>query len=82
MGIVPPLPPEIWEKTPPEVRDAVQALVLVFERRIAALEARIGQDSSNSSQPPSSDGPEVKRGVPRPPSRRRRRGKGDITEWR
>jgi transposase len=74
MRVVPPLPPEIWEKTPPEVRDAVLALVLVFEQRIAALEARLGQDSSNSSRPPSSDGPEVKRGVPRPPSPRRRGG--------
>jgi transposase len=74
MDVVPPLPPEIWEKTPPEVRDAVLSLVLAFERRIAALEARLGQDSSNSSRPPSSDGPEVKRGVPRPPSQRRRGG--------
>lgn len=74
MGIAPPLPPEIWEKTPPEVRDAVLALVLVFERRIAVLEARLGRDSSNSSRPPSSDGPEVKRGVPRPPSPRHRGG--------
>ena len=74
MRVVPPLPPEIWDKTPLEVRDAVLALVLAFERRIAALEARLGQDSSNSSRPPSTDGPEVKRGVPRPPSPRRRGG--------
>ena len=74
MRVVPPLPAELWDKTPPEVREAVLALVLVFERRIAALEARLGQDSSNSSRPPSSDGPQVKRGVPRPPSPRRRGG--------
>ena len=74
MGVVPPLPPEIWDKAPPEVRDAVLALGLVFERRIAALEARLGQNSSNSSRPPSSDGSGVKRGVPRPPSPRRRGG--------
>ena len=74
MCVAPPLPPELWDKTPPEVRDAVLALVLVFERRIAALEARLGQDSSNSSRPPSSDGPGVKRGVPRPPNPRRRGG--------
>ena len=49
-------------------------LVLGFERRIAALEARLGQDSSNSSRPPSSDGPQVKRGVPRVPGGRRRGG--------
>lgn len=49
-------------------------MVLAFEARIAALEARLGQDSSNSSRPPSSDGPRVKRGVPRVPSGRRRGG--------
>lgn len=74
MSAEPLLPPELWDKTPPDVREAILALVLVFERRIAALEARLGQDSSNSSRPPSSDGPRVKRGVPRPPSQRRRGG--------
>jgi transposase len=74
MGAEPPLPPELWDRTPPDVREAIRALVLAFERRIAALEARLGQDSSNSSRPPSSDGPQVKRGVPRPPSQRRRGG--------
>lgn len=37
------------------------------ERRLASLEARPGQDSSNSSRPPSSDPPHAKRrrgGVP------------------
>jgi transposase len=69
-----PLPPELWDKTPPDVREAIRTLVLIFEGRIAALEARLGQDSSNSSRPPSSDGPRVKRGVPRVPSGRRRGG--------
>lgn len=74
MSAEPLLPPELWDRTPPEVRDAIRAMVLGFERRIAALEARLGQDSSNSSRPPSSDGPQVKRAVPRPPSKRRRGG--------
>lgn len=74
MDSSPPLPPELWDKTPPDVREAILALVLVFERRIAALEARLNQNSSNSSRPPSTDGPRHKRGVPKPPSQRRRGG--------
>lgn len=50
------------------------ALVQALERRIAALEARIGQDSTNSSRPPSTDPPHVKRPPPRSPSGRRRGG--------
>jgi len=69
-----PLSPELWDKTPLDVREAIRVLVLAFEGRIAALEARLGQDSSNSSRPPSSDGPRVKRGVPRVPGGRRRGG--------
>jgi transposase len=51
-----------------------------YERRIAALEAelaevkaRLNQNSQNSSRPPSSDGPQVKRKPPHPPSGRKRR---------
>lgn len=74
MSVAPPLPPQLWDKTPSDVREAILELVRVFEQRIARLEARLGQNSSNSSRPPSSDGPRVKRGVPRPPSRRKRGG--------
>lgn len=45
-----------------------------FERRIAALEARLGQDTSNSSKPPSSDLLHAKRRPPRPPSGKGRGG--------
>jgi len=76
MSAAPPLPPGLWDKTPADVREAILALVMSLEQRIAALEARLGQDSSNSSRPPSSDGPRVKRGVPRTPSGRRRGGQG------
>jgi len=48
-----------------------------YERRIAQLEAevreltaRLNQTSQNSSKPPSSDGPHVKRKPPKPPSGR------------
>ena len=48
-----PLPPEIWAATP----DAAQVLILALQARIRELEARLDQNSSNSSRPPSSDPP-------------------------
>jgi transposase len=74
MSAEPPIPRELWERTPPDVQAAVLALVQSFERRVAALEARLGQDSSNSSKPPSSDPVHVKRRPPGRPSGRRRGG--------
>jgi transposase len=74
MDVTPPLPPDLWDRTPADVREAILALVGAFEQRIASLEAGLGRNSSNSSRPPSSDGPQVKRGVPRPPSGRNRGG--------
>src|SRR5262245_50085517 len=55
-----PLPPEIWAATP----CAAQALIVALQARIRELEARIGQNSTNSSCPPSSAPPHV------PPKRR------------
>ena len=40
-----PLPPEVWAATPA----AAQALIASLQARIRELEARLGQDSSNSS---------------------------------
>jgi transposase len=74
MSAEPPIPRDLWEKIPPDAQAAVLALVCGLERRIAALEARLGQDSSNSSKPPSSDPVHVKRRPPRPPSGRKRGG--------
>ncbi len=74
MSAEPPIARELWDTIPPDAQAAILALVQAFERRIAALEARLGQDSSNSSRPPSSDPPHVKR--PRPGRRRGRGGAG------
>src|SRR5215813_14806614 len=84
----PPLPPELWERIPSEVQAALRLVVADYEQRIATLEAqvtalkgemsalkeRLGQNSQNSSRPPSSDGPHVKRKPPRTPSGRKRGG--------
>jgi transposase len=57
-----PLPPEIWERTPPEA----QAYIRELERRVAVLEAtvqqlreQVQQTSRTSSRPPSSDPPQA-----------------------
>ena len=73
----PTLPPSLLSSLPAEV----VALLTSQGRRIAELEAlvadlqrRLGQNSSNSSKPPSSDGPHVKPAPPKPPSGKRRGG--------
>jgi len=71
MSLPSPLPADLWDKTPADVRAAVLALVQSFEKRIADLEARLAQDSSNSSKPPSSEPLHVKRQPPRPRTGRR-----------
>src|SRR4051794_8457949 len=74
MSAEPPIPEELWAKVPPDVQAAILAVVGRLERRIAALEARLGRDSPNSSKPPSSAPIGVKRRPPRRPSGRRRGG--------
>jgi transposase len=52
-----------WEQTPLVVRQVIVHLLAVIEqqaKRIAALEARVSQHSSNSDRPPSSDPPYAK----------------------
>lgn len=70
----PPLPQDIWDTLSPAAQAAVLALVGTFEQRIAALEERLGKNSTNSSKPPSSDPPSVKRRPAVPPSGRKRGG--------
>jgi transposase len=66
----PPLPLEIWAATP----SAAQALILTLQERIRGLETRLGQNSSNSSRPPSSDPPQPAVGPKVGPSGRKRGG--------
>jgi len=65
-----PLPPEIWAATP----CAAQALIVALQERIRELEARLGQNSSNSSRPPSSDPPQASARPKAPLSGRKRGG--------
>src|SRR5512143_658055 len=69
-----PLPQDVWDTIPAEAQAAVLALVRSLEQRIAALEERLNKNSTNSSKPPSSDSPSVKRRPPSPPSGKNRGG--------
>ena len=85
-AVAPPLPPAIWDALPAEGRAlilALQAQVVALQTEVAALhahrrelQARLGQDSSNSARPPSADPPHAPRKRKRQvsPTGRRRGG--------
>jgi transposase len=74
MATAPPIPDELWNQLPPAAQAAVLAVIATLEARMAELEARLNQNSSNSSKPPSSDPPHVKPAPPQPPSGKRKGG--------
>jgi transposase len=74
MAATPPIPGPLWDRIPPDVQAALAAAFDRLERRITELEQRLGRNSTNSSRPPSSDSPSVKRRPPRAPSGKRRGG--------
>jgi transposase len=81
MSREPPIPKELWEQIPPAAQAALLAVCQQYEDRLAQLERRVrqleeqlGQNSTNSSRPPSTDGPAVKRAPPKAPSGRPRGG--------
>jgi transposase len=77
MSELPALPAEVLDRLPAEVQAYIRALQQaadLLRQRVADLEAQLSQNSSNSSKPPSTDGPAVKRSPPKPPSGRTRGG--------
>ena len=75
------IPVELWDQIPAALRSAIAAVVGGLEAQVAALSARVAElearldlNSSNSSKPPSSDGPHVKPAPPKSPSGKRRGG--------
>jgi len=81
MTIKAPISATLWDTVP---ADAQAALLIVFsalheqieglQRQVQDLQQRLGQNSTNSSKPPSSDGPDVKRAPPRSPTGRKSGG--------
>ena len=84
MSVGPPLPADLWDSLPPAARALILALraevaelrakVREQQEQIQGLHERLNQNSTNSSRPPSSDAPAVKRAPPKPPSGRRSGG--------
>jgi hypothetical protein len=48
-----PIPDELWQQITPAAQAAIRALIQRYERRLADLEARLKQNSTNSFKPPS-----------------------------
>jgi transposase len=81
MDTHPPLPPEIWEHTPPIAQELIlaqAAMLAQLRAEVAQLKAtveelaqRLGRNSRNSSQPPSADPPQTPARPCRGPSGRR-----------
>jgi transposase len=81
MDAQPPLPPEIWEHTPPVAQELIvaqaaalaqlRAEVVQLQAMVEELAQRVGRNSRNSSQPPSADPPHALRPSRREPSGRR-----------
>ena len=44
----PPIPDELWQEIPPAAQAAILALIQHYEQRLAELEARLNQNSTNS----------------------------------
>jgi transposase len=75
METSPALPPDIWERTPPEAQAYIRTLearVETLASIVHTLQEQLNQTSRNSSRPPSSDPPQ--HGRPRRPRGERRRG--------
>jgi transposase len=77
----PSIPRHIWDSFSDEARVVVGAVIDGLERQVSELrqqvqdlKARLEQNSTNSSKPPSTDPIGVKRRPPGPPSRKRRGG--------
>jgi transposase len=77
----PPVPPELWEQSPPHIQAPLWAVLEGYERRRSALEAavrelkeQLGRSAQHSSQPPSTERPHGTRQPPRPPWGRTRGG--------
>ena len=68
------VPQSIWDTLTPKAQACFAAVIGRLEQRIADLEARLNQNSTNSSRPPSTDPPGIKRKPPAPTGRLKRGG--------
>ena len=66
-----PIDQRTWDELPESFRLILAAVIDHYERRIAELERRLGQNPANSSLPPSSQHPHAKPQSQRPKSKRK-----------
>ena len=79
------VPGDVWATFPPAAQAVIVALahqVAALTARVRELETRLGQDSSNSSRPPSSDPPQTPRRPVAPPGRARGGQPGHVAHQR
>lgn len=72
-----PFSAEEWAQTPPAIQEFVRSVLVqvqALEAEVATLREQLNRNSDNSSQPPSSDGPERASKPGRRPKSERRRG--------
>src|SRR4051794_10503153 len=84
MDAGPPLPADLWDRLPTEARALIQALraeVAALRQQITDLQERLVQNSTNSSRPPCTDPPDIKRRPPRTSSGRRRGAQPRHERW-
>jgi transposase len=81
MALEPPIPKDLWDTIPAAAQAALLAVctqlhhqIATLHNRVGELEARLQQNSTNSSKPPSSDPPSVKRAPPKPCSKNKAGG--------
>jgi transposase len=78
-------PAELWVTFPPAAQAVIGALaqrVLALEAEVRDLKARLGQHSTNSSRPPSSDPPAARRPAASPTGRARGGQRGHVAHQR
>jgi transposase len=75
------IPQHIWDSFSDEARvivgtviDGLEQQIIELRQQVQELKARLNQNSTNSSKPPSTDPIGVKRRPPEPPSKKRRGG--------
>jgi transposase len=73
MNAGPPIADELWQQIPPAAQAAILALIQHYQQQVADLEARLNQNSTNSSKPPSTEHPHAK---PIRPTEKSARGTG------
>ena len=81
MDAFPPLPPELWDRTPPGAQEMIvaqaaalaqlRAEITPLKATVEELAQRLGRNSHHASQPPSADPPQTPKRSRRDPSGRR-----------